>query len=98
MKFGLKEKNFTFISETLKNHLGNDSIVWCFGSRARGDFKEFSDLDLMIENVPEGMNILGKLDEIFEESNLPIKIDLIDESNFAKSYRSSFERDKIKFF
>ena len=68
--------------------------VWVFGSRARGDYKKFSDLDLLIEGQPSAQ-LLGEICENLEESSLPIKVDLVVESNLAESYRPNVLRDRI---
>lgn len=94
MKFGLTDKDYDYIAQMLKEVLGEDVKVWCFGSRARGDHQKFSDLDLMIE----GASNLGELDELFIESDLPIKVDIIIENNFAESYRESYLKDRKFFF
>ncbi|MFZ8934234.1 MAG: nucleotidyltransferase family protein [Bacteriovoracaceae bacterium] len=96
MSFGLKEKDYQFIVRHLKSVLGEKSKVWCFGSRARGDYSKYSDLDLMLEKID--ISIMGELEEFFVESDLPIKVDIVIKENFAKSYLDSFERDKIPFY
>ncbi|MFP5458000.1 MAG: nucleotidyltransferase family protein, partial [Bacteriovoracia bacterium] len=70
---------------------------WCFGSRARGNHREFSDLDLMVESDSDLSREIAQLKEIFEESRLPIKVDLVDLASFAHSYREGFEKDKLIF-
>ena len=98
MKFGLKDKDYNFIGQNLRRILGEDVVVWCFGSRAKGNQQKFSDLDLMVEKVANSVSKLGELNEIFQESDLPIKIDLIDEDNFAKSYRESYLKERVRFY
>ena len=77
--------------------------VYAFGSRARGDFKKFSDLDLLVvspgPNAP-GPNaslpaLLSKIGEGLEESTLPIRVDLVLDWELAESYRPGIERDKL---
>lgn len=72
--------------------------IWCFGSRARGDHHEFSDLDLMLESSEDLGREIGELREVFEESRLAIKIDLLQEKDFAQAYRESYLRDRENFF
>lgn len=71
--------------------------IWCFGSRARGDHHKFSDLDLMIDSQQDFTRELGNLKEIFEESNLPIKIDVVQWKDFAENYKESYLNDRKKF-
>lgn len=70
--------------------------VWCFGSRARGDHRPFSDLDLLVEGAKDLAPLLAQIRERFEKSNFPIKIDLVEKSQFAASYLPGFERDKVE--
>ena len=63
-----------------------------FGSRARGDHKDNSDLDLLIKNdhlLPQSAR--SQIAEDFEESDLPIKIDIVLNSELYEPYRSQIE-------
>ena len=47
------------------------------GSRVKGNPKKFSDIDLcFIEKIPG--NVQSHIDEDFEESDLPYKVDVMD--------------------
>lgn len=51
--------------------------VRCFGSRIHGrGLKRFSDLDLVVRDEEDLHAQLGKLQDAFEASDLPIKVDL----------------------
>jgi predicted nucleotidyltransferase len=56
-----------------------DRTVWAFGSRAGGKARKYSDLDLVVVG-PEPMpnDTYNKLIEDFDESALPIRVDLLD--------------------
>ena len=48
--FGLEERHLNFIKETLKKHISNpEAKFYIFGSRARGKFREYSDVDIAID-------------------------------------------------
>ena len=50
---------------------------YAFGSRVKGTNRPLSDLDICFkENIP--WNIRAHIDEDFEESDLPFKVDVID--------------------
>ena len=69
--------------------------LWVFGSRARGDFKEFSDIDILFElsqELPPGF--LGEMKDRLEKSRLPIKVDLVNASDLADAYRSQVMRER----
>ncbi len=67
------------LREFLKNLFRSRNVeVYLFGSHARGDNSEFSDVDLAIlskEDISEEITILKAL---LEESDLPFKVDIID--------------------
>ncbi len=52
--------------------------VYLFGSRARGNFSEFSDVDIAIYSEEDISKELTLLREILEESNFPLKIDIVE--------------------
>ncbi len=64
-----------FLKKFFKNQ---DVKIYLFGSRARGDNSEFSDVDLAILSSEEISDKITILKELLEESNLPFKVDLID--------------------
>ena len=62
--------------------------VWAFGSRVSHRARPFSDLDLaIIADRPLGFGILGDLHEAFSESDLPIKVDVLDWACVTESFR-----------
>jgi predicted nucleotidyltransferase len=100
MKFGLTDQQFQILDKIaiapLKSH---GATVWIFGSRARGDHKAFSDIDLMyetIDNSPLPVGFISILKETLEESSLPFKVDLVDLKELAESYRSNALADRTR--
>ena len=70
--------------------------VWAFGSRAKWLAKEYSDLDLCIlGKTPLSFRTLGLLEEAFEDSDLPYKVDVVDWATTSESFRQIIERDKV---
>ena len=57
-----------------------DARIWVYGSRAKGRARRYSDLDLMLDDHGKTIptRVMGDLDEDFDESNLPIIVDLHD--------------------
>lgn len=97
MKFGLTSEQYQYIQEIVVDPLkAQGATVWIFGSRARGDYKEFSDLDLMVESKEDVSAKVGKIQEILEEGSFPYKVDIVQHKDFAESYRQSFETDKVQ--
>jgi len=57
----------------------HDAAVWLFGSCARGEARQHSDIDIAIlpkDNLPSGF--FAELAADFEESPIPYDVDLVD--------------------
>lgn len=95
MRFGLTADQYQFIHETAVIPLRrNGNEVYCFGSRARGDHRPFSDLDLMVEGKAEARSLVAKINEALSNSNFPFKVDLVLLEEFAASYVDSYKKDR----
>lgn len=71
------------------------SVVWAYGSRVNGDCHEASDLDLVVCNPDapdEEQSELADLTDALVESNLPIRIDVVDWARIPESFRREIER------
>jgi len=65
---------------------------YAFGSRVKNTAKRFSDLDLCYkEPIPDGVII--ELEEKFEESDLPFKIDFLDWKRCTKDFQELISKD-----
>jgi len=75
------------IRQLLAEHVP-DCEVRAFGSRVTGAAKPYSDLDLALVG-PGGLELrrMGALREAFEASTLPFRVDLLDWSAIAPSFR-----------
>ncbi|MCM0606891.1 MAG: nucleotidyltransferase domain-containing protein [Xanthomonadaceae bacterium] len=72
------------------------SKVWIFGSRARGDEKKFSDLDVLYESktlLP--LSVLSKIKEDIEESKITIKVDIVLLKDLPKTFLPTTLKDRI---
>ena len=97
MKFGLTHQQYHYIQKTVVNPLKNQGAnVWVFGSRARGDHQEYSDLDLMVVSEDDISAAVSEIQELLDDGNFPYKVDIVLSRNFAESYRESFDRDKVQ--
>jgi len=69
-----------------------DGEVWAFGSRVAGAAKPFSDLDLVIvAPSPIPVRRLALLASAFEESDLPIKVDIAELGSLSPTLRADIE-------
>ena len=67
--------------------------VRAYGSRAAWTAKDHSDLDLaVVGKGPLNRGTLGRLEEAFEESSLPMQVDVLDWHSIPESFRKEIER------
>jgi predicted nucleotidyltransferase len=72
--------------------------VWAYGSRVTGSGHEASDLDLVLrnsQNLQEETAALYDLKEAFIESNLPIRVDVMDWARIPASFHREIERAHV---
>jgi predicted nucleotidyltransferase len=75
--------------------LPGSAAVWVFGSRAQGRARAASDLDLAIDaGRPLSREEATALHEVFEESDLPYTVDVVDLCSTSPSFRALIERDR----
>lgn len=97
MKYGLSEKEFAFLNQHLIWPLKNlGAIVFIFGSRARGTYQKFSDIDILVESSTDLSRVISALSEKFESSNFPFKVDIVEDRLLADSYRTSVYANRVK--
>lgn len=73
------------------------ATIWCYGSRARGDYQKYSDLDLMVESNQDLSTELSLIREFLGKSNFPYKVDLVAFAEFAESYKDGYKKDRVLF-
>jgi predicted nucleotidyltransferase len=82
--------------ETVKRILAEyvpESEVRVFGSRVAGTLKDYSDLDLAIVGPGElDSDVMMRLREAFEESDLPIRVDVLDWRAVSPSFREVIDK------
>ncbi|MDH3998411.1 MAG: nucleotidyltransferase domain-containing protein [Desulfuromonadales bacterium] len=70
--------------------------VWAFGSRVNGSAKQYSDLDLVVlAPQPLALDILADLNEQFDESDLPFKVDLLDWATTSEAFRKIIQAERM---
>ena len=91
----LPQHELELVRAILKEHLPGKA-VWVFGSRATGGrmLKRFSDLDLAVEGKLTWQESAG-LTDAFEESLLPIKVDLVELGLVDAEFRERIEKDFV---
>lgn len=100
-QFGITQDQRLHVLQILEKALGAFSSVkvYIFGSRATGTFKKYSDVDLLIESVPELSN--AELDQIkngLSESSIPYQFDVTTPDRLVEGYREGIHQTKKLFF
>jgi predicted nucleotidyltransferase len=76
----------------------HDVAVWLFGSCARGDVRQHSDIDIAIlprDNLPIGF--FAELDADIEESTIPYDVDLVDLRHADPALVAEVRREGVKW-
>ena len=70
---------------------------FAYGSRVKGNFRELSDLDIMVRGeIPININDFEELKEKFDNSSLPYIVNLVDYFSLIESFYNSIKKDLIK--
>ena len=69
--------------------------VRVFGSRAHGTAKPFSDLDLLVLGPALDASLRGTLEEAFDESDLPFRVDIIEAMAVSAEFRALIEPQAV---
>lgn len=76
-KFGLLDSDFEFLSNLFQKYASINEVI-IFGSRAKGNYKNGSDVDLAIKSITIENQEINEIDnELNENSNLPYKFDIV---------------------
>jgi predicted nucleotidyltransferase len=74
-RWGLSDKTVQVIKEILAREPAVQKAI-LFGSRAKGNFKPGSDIDLAIVGEEVSLDTISRLRRAFEESPIPYEADL----------------------
>ena len=90
----LQPKHLTLLRQVLQQHLPQ-AEVWAYGSRVNGDGHEASDLDLVVRqpaDLKQETNQLEDLRDALVESDLPIRVDVVDWARIPATFHREIER------
>ena len=93
-RLDLRPQHLALLRQLLQQHLPQ-AEVWAYGSRVNGDGHEASDLDLVVRqpaDLKQETNQLEDLRDALVESNLPIRVDVVDWARIPATFHREIER------
>ena len=94
-RLGISAVHLREIQKILAKHLTPPIKVQAFGSRTKGQGQTFSDLDLCLTEGNVGYTTLSSIKEEFSESDIPIFVEITQETDLSESFKKSIEPDFI---
>ena len=88
--YGLTDRELALM-DSYFSQIANLEKVILYGSRAKGNYKKFSDVDITLLGKEIGVSDLFKLQDLLYESDLPYMYDvslfqIADKSRFNRPY------------
>jgi uncharacterized protein len=75
-------------AEIVKSFFPAEYNIYFFGSRIKGGWREYSDLDICIKNAEKiDMGELSFISEKFANSDLPFTVDIVDYQRCDESFK-----------
>jgi predicted nucleotidyltransferase len=85
----IERKHLAIIKNILQKY---PYTFYAFGSRVKGKSRRSSDIDIcFVESIP--FNIQAHIEEDFEESDLPFRVDLSDYNLMSEDFKKLIEKD-----
>ncbi|MBR1424058.1 nucleotidyltransferase domain-containing protein [bacterium] len=100
-KFGLENRHLDFIKNTLNKYFKDfDACFYIFGSRSKGSFKEYSDVDIAIDNhnLKIDDHTISKIALEFENSTFPYEVDIVDLNAISDKFKSLIKDDLKRIY
>ena len=91
--YGISRRSFNLLLETFRSFHEIDQVL-LFGSRAKGNFKTGSDIDLVIKGEKVGPDVIFRLKSILNERlPIPYEVDVVGYENLDhESLKEHIER------
>lgn len=91
----LSVKHLGIVERVFKEQLITQK-VFAFGSRARNEARQFSDLDLFIAGKKLSFLQLTQLKDAFSDSDLPYFVDILQEQNLSQDMFELIKKDFVE--
>lgn len=98
-RFGISEKSFRLLLETFAKYPQVEEVI-IFGSRAKGNYKKGSDIDLAIKGEKSSASLAQNLGAyINEELPIPYMVDVVDYCSLKhQELREHIDRVGVRFY
>jgi predicted nucleotidyltransferase len=93
-RLDLQPKHLALLRQLLQQYVPQ-AEVWAYGSRVNGDGHEASDLDLVVRHpadLKQETDHLEDLRDALVESDLPIRVDVVDWARIPATFHREIER------
>ena len=92
----LPSQDRAIVQTILRNLLPPETTAWVFGSRATGGARRYSDLDLAFRSAEQlTPDTVSRLRDALSESDLTIKVDLVDLATVDPAFRRLIEHQML---
>jgi len=95
----LTDDELKLIQSIIKRILNNEDKAYIFGSRATGNAKPYSDIDIAIDLQNHQimcLEILSQLEDKFHDSALAYKVDIVDLNNISEPFKDLIQKQSIR--
>lgn len=84
----ISQAHLEIVRKILAEH-APEAEIRAFGSRVKGNAKEFSDLDIaLVENARISFDRMRLLKEALQNSVLPFRVDVVDWNSISESFQA----------
>lgn len=93
----LPEKDLNLVIKILKKYFKGASVFF-YGSRITENIKPYSDVDIAVKGAEKlDLSAMNRAIEAFEESELNIRVDLLDYNSISEEFKMIIDRKHISF-
>ncbi len=98
MSIGLTKRDIATIQGIFRNH-PEVTLVYTFGSRAKGTYKTGSDIDLAVMNSGVSFDAICAIKGELEESSLPYSVDVVNYPELQnEELKEHIDRVGVEFY
>lgn len=96
MKFGIPDDDLSEIINHIKDHFGTtiNPQIFIYGSRVKGNAREFSDIDILLKASSYDKESLSHLD--FTNLDTVYKVDFVLDSELFDQYRDEIYEHMVE--